>query len=480
MRTRKITSLCLCAAMIASLSACGGGGRTEQTNGTTASTTALTTTTPAATLNSEDIEAISEIGKESEKLENPTVKFLSSWDLNPAEGKPKQVSLELFETSRGGKIEWVQCTWDERYSKLGQLVASGDSPDMFSAGDLDCFPQGAINGMFIPMDDYVDFDSELWAPMKNINDQFVFNGKHYVGATTTDAGVVMVYNKNTIIENGLQDPVKLLEEGNWNWDTLRDMMIQFCNREEEKFAIDGWWFEGAISLTTGVPYIGMKDGQVVHNLDDAMIENVQAYMLDIKKQDLPVPKNEYQWQVHPEKIASGKTLFFPVGIWALYEMPYLSQFSGGENGEIGDMDSVMFVPMPKCTKADEYYLPTSIAGFTICAGAPNPEGVGAYLDCVMQCRDSEVAKKIEQEQIFEDYQWTQEMYDMLQTVKDMTEEHPVIEFYTAVNDNVNDLINNPMKEGYNNEVPWSQTKESIKMAVQKELDTVNGKLVDNQ
>ena len=60
----------------------------------------------------------------------------------------------------------------------------------------------------------------------------------------------------------------------------------------------------------------------------------------------------------------------------------------------------------------------------------------------------------------------------------MTEQHPMIEFYTAVNDNVNDLVNNPIKETYNAAVPWSQTKETIKMAVQKELDTVNGKLTD--
>ena len=216
MRTKKITALCLCAAMIASLSACGGG-RSEQTS---ASTTAASTT-PPATLKSEDAEAIAEMGKDAEKLENPTVKFLSSWDLNPRSGKPKQVSLELFETSRGGKIEWVQCTWEERYSALGKLVAAGDSPDMFSASDFDCFPQGVINGMFVPMDDYIDFDSELWAPMTTINDQFVFQGKHYVCAYESVPGCIMVYNKNTIAENGLRDPVELLDEGNWNWDTFR-------------------------------------------------------------------------------------------------------------------------------------------------------------------------------------------------------------------------------------------------------------------
>ncbi len=472
MKTKKILSAAAALAILLSTTACGqaSGGRNPEDSSTTTSQSTTTTTTPPATLDEEDKEAIKDVEMTYEKLENPTVKFLSSWDINPKAGKPKQVSLEMFETNYGGKIEFISCTWEERYSALGKMVATGDSPDMFSAGDLDCFPQGVVNNMFLPLDDYIDFDSKLWEPVKELNNQFVFDGKHYVGATGTDAGVVMIYNKKTIEENGLEDPIKLLEEGNWTWDTLYDMMIKFCDRENEKFAIDGWWFEGAISLTTGVPYVGMKDGKIVQNLDDPLIEQVQRYMYNMKKQDLPFPKSEYGWQIYPENIGNGKTLFYPCGIWALYEIDTLPKF--------GEMEDIMFVPMPKCPEADAHYLPTSITGFTLCAGAKNPEGVAAYLDSVMICRDNEVAKKIEKDQIFEDYQWTEEMYDMLLKTRELTEAHPVIEFYTAVNDTVNDLVNNPIKETYNAGVAWSETKETIKLAVQAELDAVNKKLTE--
>lgn len=465
MKNKKVLSVILVSAALLNAAACSQSSETART--TTASTTSEMTTTAAATLAEEGKQALSEVETTYSKLENGTVKFLSSWDINPADGKPKQVSLEMFETNYGGKIEYVPCTWDTRYEMLGKMIASGDSPDMFSAGDLDCFPQGAVSKMFLPLDDYVDFDSELWAPMKEVNDQFVFDGKHYVGATSTDAGVVMIYNQNTIDENGLSDPAKLLEEGNWTWDTLYDMMISFCDRENEKFAVDGWWFESAISLTTGVPYVGMKDGKVVQNLDDPMIEKAQSYMLNMKKQDLPFPKSEYNWQIHPENIGLRKTLFYPCGMWALY-VTDLSAF--------GKTEDIRFVPMPSCPYADDYYLPTSITGFTLCSGAKNPEGVAAYLDCLMICRDNEVAKKIEKEQLFEDYSWSETMYEMLLNARELTEQHPIIEFYTAVNDTVNDLVNNPMKESYNAAVSWTETKESIKMALQAELDSFNNKI----
>lgn len=284
MKKKKLLSILT--ASIILVSACSCDRNEDATNRTDSPNN---TTTPAATLDSEEKAAISEVEMTNEKLENGTVKFLSSWDINPADGKPKQVALEMFEMNYGGKIEFIPCTWEERYTVLGKMIAAGDSPDMFSAGDMDCFPQGAVNNMFLPLDDYVDFDSELWAPMKEVNEQFVFNGKHYVGATSTDAGVVMIYNRKTIDENGLDDPMKLLEEDNWTWDTFYDMMIKFCDRTNEKFAVDGWWFEGAFSLTTGVPYVGMKDGKIVQNLDDPLIEQAQRFMLNMKKQDASFP-----------------------------------------------------------------------------------------------------------------------------------------------------------------------------------------------
>lgn len=430
-----------------------------------------TTANTTATMNKEDAEKIAEIDIGAKKLENGTVKFLSSWDLNPAEGQPVSPALEMFQTQFGGRIEYIETSWDSRYDKLAVLVQSDDSPDMFSAGDMDVFPKGALSGMFDPLDDYVDFGSELWQSMSKVNEQFSFGGKHYVGAIDVESDCVMFYNRKTIRDNNLEDPAELLKEGNWNWDTFWDMMISFCDRDSEKFATDGWWFESGFSQTCGLPYIGMSDGKIVHNLDNQMIERVQDFMLKMKTNDLPVPKSEYNWQVQPKKIASDNTLFYPVGIYALYPYNNIIQ-------DFGDMEDVMFVPMPKCPDADEYYLPARVSGFSLCKGAKNPEGVAAYLNCAIATRDSEAAKEIGKTQAFEEYGWTQEQWDMFELVNEMTAENPVVEMYNAVTSNVADLINNPMKEGYNSGASWTQTRETIRAAVQAELDEANAKLAE--
>ena len=405
--------------------------------------------------------------KDAKKLENPTVKWLSFWDINPVNGKTVPVHLEMFENVYGGKIEYIQTTFDDKYDKLGTMIASGDSPDMFPAADLDTFPKGAAAKMFEPLDDYIDFDSDLWKDMSVVNDRFVYNGGYYVGATGTDAGTVMIYNQKTIENNNIEDPQELLANGNWTWDTFNEMMNNFCDKDEKKYAIDGWWFVWAFSATTGVPIIEMKDGKAVHNLNNALIEKSQEFMKNMYTNNYPYPKWEYNWQINPSNISNGNTLFYPCGMWSLYE---------ADLSDYGDTKDIRFVPMPRCPYADEYYLPTGLEAYSLCKGAQNPEGVAAFLNCGRITRNDDTAKEISKKQLFEDYKWSEEMYNCLETVQDLTEKHPVIDLYAGVSAQCKELLNNPVKDSFNNGASWTQTRESIIPAVQAELDTVNARL----
>ena len=169
-------------ALMGTVTACGSTD--SGTSSTSAETSATTETTPAKELDEEDKAAVAEMDTgDDEKLENGTVKWLSFWDLNPANGKPKSVELELFETKYGGKIEYIPTTYETRYSDLSTQVLGGTSPDLFPAADLDTFPGKAIAGMFEPFDDYLDFDSDLWSSgAKKLSDEHTLGGKQQMQA----------------------------------------------------------------------------------------------------------------------------------------------------------------------------------------------------------------------------------------------------------------------------------------------------------
>ena len=209
------------------LTACGGGDTATTAPGsndasatqtTDATTTAATTT---ATMASEDAEAVSGATAllRDEELENKTIKFLSHWDINPAEGVSVPVQLGMFQEKYGGKVEWIPTTWETRYSDLSTLVLGGSGVDFFPR-DEESLPKGVISGMFQPVDDYIDLDSELWSDVAVAMDKYNFNGRHYALISSVSADAVVLYNKQTIDEYGFDDPWELYEEGKWNWDTF--------------------------------------------------------------------------------------------------------------------------------------------------------------------------------------------------------------------------------------------------------------------
>lgn len=463
-RTIAIVSVLALMGTMASCADSSGGSVSEST----------TVSTAPKELDEEEKAAVDDMLEvsEDEKLENGTVKWLSWYDINPADNKPKLAALELFESKYGGKIEYISTDYDNRYDKLSTLVLGGDSPDIFPGQEGETFPSKVLAGMFESWDDYLDFnDAELWTEgAKKLSDVHMLGGKHYLVATTTDSKCIVIYNKQTIDENGLDDPAELLEQGKWDWDAFRKMCVDYCSREEDKFAYDSWYFETNLLLTTGVPPISSENGLLKSNLSSPEIERAENFMFDLKKDDLPLPKAEFDWKEHPERIGEGKTLFYPIGTWALWEAD-LSAY--------GELDDIMFVPMPKDPKADKYYLPASMDAYVLCKGAPNPEGAAAFMKCKLISAKDENALAIEEKQYRKDYGWTDEMVEMWYKVRELTDANPVINIHMGLEDTVANQVDDGLKQASFNGTDWSVTRESISALTDLSIEETNKKIKEN-
>ncbi|MCI5903830.1 MAG: extracellular solute-binding protein [Oscillospiraceae bacterium] len=461
---RKTIAFVSALALMGSMTACGN---TDSDSGSASETT--TVSTAPKELDEEDKAAVAEVDiGDDEKLENGTIRWLATYDINPDKGKPKMFALELFESKYGGKVEWIPTTWENRYNDLSANVLGGTSPDLFPAQEFDTFPSKVIDGMFQPFDDYLDFDSDLWSEgCKKLAEAHVLGGKHYVAPVATDSKCLMIYNKKTIEENGLTDPAELLEEGNWTWDTFREMCLDYCDREEDKFAYDSWYFETQFILTTGVAPISMENGLVKSNLMSAEVERAENFMYNLKKDDLPLPKAEFNWTEQPQRISEGKTLFWPCATWALWEAD-LSKF--------GKPEEIMFVPMPKDPDADKYYLPANMDAYALCKGASNPEGAAAFIKCKLIAEQDESALAITEKQYREDYGWTDEMFEMWYKVREMTDENPVVSLHMGLPTDVAAIVDDGIKQASFNGTDWAVTRESMSELTQQTVDELNAKI----
>lgn len=363
------------------------------------------------------------------ELENKKIKWLSTWEFR----NDAHAEYVTFQERYGGEVEQTIVDWSQRYEKLAAAINGDEGIDFFPAGDLDAFPKGAIKQMFVPVDDYIDFDSPLWKDLKKENDSFVWDGHHYLMCTDVNGdNCAVIYNKKTISENGLKDPAELFENNEWTWDTFKSLLDEFADPENGLYGIDGFWTEAALSLTTGVPYIGLKNGKLVNNLRDPALEKVQNFMASLNKDNCVLDKSKFDWNEKPSFIGEGKELFYPCGLWAFYK--------SGEEWKKTFGEDAAFVPMPKDPSAKEYYIPSTVEGYLMVRGGKNPEGVAKFAECKRATMLNEGLQKIGNDLLADTYNWRPDMIEMKDKMHEMALENPVFDFYMGVSSDVSGTL----------------------------------------
>lgn len=326
--------------------------------------------------------------------------------------------------------------------------------------------------MFSPIDDYIDFSDEWWKDVKEANDQFVINGKHYVMTLEVSADVIMLYNKQVIAQNGLKDPLDYYKEGNWTWNTCKDLMVKFItNNGDGYYGIDGWWVTKGFANSTGVPFIGMSNGKVSNNFQNPDIAAAEEFCGDLNKENIMYPVWNDGWQSDGTRVGEGKVLFYPVGSWTLMSLDGAYAIKSYTD----DVNNLGFVPFPRYQNADEYYVPARIAGYFLCSGAKNPKGVACLAYCERAGAMSEEGAMIAKAQYMNEYGWTEEMWDLYRDIGDLANAHPVFDFVggitgdSAISQNIDNNIKGPIHSG----ASWSQTVGEMYGEVQSVVDELN-------
>ncbi len=430
---------------------------TAEETTTAAETTVMTTQTSAADVSAESLL--------TGELKNKTIHFMANWDITT---EPND-AYTLFQSRYDGEIVYHQVDWNNRFDSLATAVIGDDGIDFFSVSDLDAFPRGAIKDMFEPVDDVLSMSDPAFSDLDEVWDLFQWKGKHYVIPTVLSGdNCVVIYNRDTVAQYGLSDPSELLEKGEWNWDTFQEMLEQFVSPENERYGIDGWWFEAGLSASCGVPYIGMENGKLVNNLTDPAVERVQNWMYELGTENLvAIGSDVYGWNAHPEYIGEGKLLFYPCGTWTLCDDMWKHTY--GENA--------MFVPMPKDPNANAYYIPCLLQGYAIVKGAPNPEGVVKYAACERAVELDAQYQANADEELKNTYGWTDEMVSMLHLCNDLAQKHPFFDFYNSTSTDLTSLLDsneNGIRAASKGFATWNESVSAINSVVESYLKEYNG------
>ena len=462
------------------LTACGNS---TSSSGGEVTTTAETTT---VTMASEDVDAISGAASllRDEQLEKKTIKFLSHWDINPEAGESLPVALSLFQDKYDCRVEHIPTTWETRYQDLGKYVTGGEGIDFFPR-DEESLPKGifsakgADGGVFQPVDDYIDLNSELWSGVSAAMDKYNFNGKHYAFVTGVSANNVVLYNKQTIEEYGLDDPWELYEAGEWNWDTFSSMLQEFIEADpDNNCGLDGWWSELALYRSGGEAFIEAKDGEIVVNMNSVKIEKAMNNMLDLYNKGLVMDKALYDWKEQPQFMGEGRELFFITGSWAVMK-PADTWTTKIPPENLG------MAPVPNSADAEHPWQDAVLDGFCLVKGAQNPLGVALYAECALAAESDEGAREVYDKQCREDYQWPEDVIEHRYEINDLARQYPIVDIAGGMSSDIESLTtsNQNKSVGLNaalHGVSWATTREELSGALDILVSEVVDKLKQSQ
>ena len=149
---KRIISVLLAALVILALVGCGSKKRTPI----------------QLTLSSEDSEAILRAAgivlpdAEDTPAAGTTIKYHHYIDAfhNYSDDEIVNTGYWTFKTKYNCEVEWAETTWETGITDLANLILSGDPPDFTKTWNT-AFPYPYINGLYEPVDDYIDYSDPL-------------------------------------------------------------------------------------------------------------------------------------------------------------------------------------------------------------------------------------------------------------------------------------------------------------------------------
>lgn len=127
--------------------------------------------------------------------------------------------------------------WDSFTAYLATAAASDQMPDVCYGGPI-WFPNWPENNLVQPLDEYLDLSDPMWN--KEIMDQLVLDGKHYVAFGQRPEKFYIAYNATKFEQAGETTPLEHFQNGTWTWTQFVKTCKNMTNMAQDEYGFTGW------------------------------------------------------------------------------------------------------------------------------------------------------------------------------------------------------------------------------------------------
>lgn len=375
MKRKLLSALCVATMTMGLLAGCG---KTADVPATSEPATGATVEAAVAENNEAAEEAATEEVKGyefPETLENADLVIVwdtteDAWNATLAEN-PDAFNLvwstkKVFEEKYGGNVEVIGVGWGDQMNQVISMVNAGETCDLAQAHDQN-FPIYGAKNIVQDISQYIDLNDGFW--YDSVTNAFTFGETPYAAGADA-APVVISYNKTLFDEYGVKTPMEYFEEGNWTWDTFRDVALQMTGDTDGDGENDiygfGWWDSFYVQMlnangTTSLAF--NADGTVGSNYLSSEATETFTFLQDAYLRD--------KFIMHPDgdnfisAFKGGKlamTCEYGFAAITAYECEY----------------DIEWAPLPKGPSGELYECGGALTGFAIPITSANPEGAAVF------------------------------------------------------------------------------------------------------
>lgn len=310
-----------------------------------------------------------------ETLENANLVIV--WDTTEEawkaklEGDPNAFNLvwstkEAFEQKYGGHVEVIGVNWGDMMNQTISMVNAGEVCDLVQAHDQN-FPIYATKNIVQDVSKYINIEDDFW--YDSVTKAFTYGGVPYaIGADANP--VVISYNKTLFEQNNVKTPREYFDEGNWTWDTFRDVALKLTKDTDGDGITDiygfGWWSSFYVQMlnangTTSLMY--GEDGTIESNFLRAEARETFQFLQDgyVTEQFIKYPEGDSF--INDFKNGTlAMTCEYGFAAKTNYECDY----------------EIEWAPLPIGPSGEKYDCGGSVTGFAVPVTSKNPEGAAAF------------------------------------------------------------------------------------------------------
>lgn len=301
----------------------------------------------------------------SSKVTNKTVRYLTH--VYPDSSNKNITNLLI--SQYGLTIKHITVPYDSKLTRLIQMIAAGDSPDLI--GMDEGYLTLLANNLAQSAEPYVDFSDKIWDDVRSLQEARKWKGEVYEVISHAVPSRMFFYNPKMFQQQGLQTPLYYYDKGEWDWDCMIDLAKKLTLDLNNDGITDQWGFGGEslefmVMGAVNESFIKVDaSGSVQNNLRSTNLAKAMNMLSDIQlKEKIYAPEASFN------KLMNNQMAMGYYGAWNIETVS-----GAADRVKAGQL---AFVPAPSAPGMKNYNFPLYESSF-IPVGAKNPYGAAAYL-----------------------------------------------------------------------------------------------------